>query len=65
VKPAGAADFGAPRDLTIAEASRPAAVVAADGTVTVAWQQGGGCMGSSAPLRAGLAASTRAALRPT
>ncbi len=44
VKPAGAADFGAPRELSIAEASRAAAV---DGTVTVAWQKGGGCMGSS------------------
>ena len=41
VKPTGVADFGAPRELSIAEASRPAAVVAADGTVTVAWQQGG------------------------
>ncbi len=47
VKPAGVAAFGAAQSLNAASSSAPAAIVAADGTITVAWQQANACAGSS------------------
>jgi hypothetical protein len=47
VKPAGAAAFGAAADLSGPNAESPAAAVAADGTITVAWHQANPCAGSS------------------
>jgi hypothetical protein len=47
VKPAGTAAFGPPQSLTAASSDAPAAAVAPDGTITVAWQQASPCSGSS------------------
>jgi hypothetical protein len=47
VKPGGAATFGAAKDIGGNNAGRPAAAVAADGTITVAWEQASPCAGSS------------------
>lgn len=47
VKAAGTAAFGAPQELSTVSSGQPASAVAADGTVTVAWQQANACAGSS------------------
>jgi hypothetical protein len=47
IKPTGTATFGAPSPLGGVHAESPAAAVAADGTVTVAWQEANPCVGSS------------------
>ena len=47
IKPAGVAAFGAAADIGGASADAPAAAIAADGTVTVAWMQANPCAGSS------------------